>query len=256
MDGLAISVAVAAVMFVSGALGLNLHRFVPARHLTKESHDVIRLGTGMLSVLASLVLGLLITSAKTSFDSTSAAVRAYAADLTLLDDVLRDYGDGALAARQQVSDYTARLLSDVWTDRYGHPYMVENRAAGDILEHSFQAVRALTPANHQQQVLADNAMSLAVSLLRQRWLLIAHADTSVQPLVIGILVFWLAAIFVSFGINAPRHATMHVVFLILAVGIGSALFLILELNSPFDGPMRISSQPIQMALSHMLPPGR
>ena len=118
------------------------------------------------------------------------------------------------------------------------------------------AFSSSVPTTTRSGYSASFRMSLAVSLLRQRWLLIAHADTSVQPLVIGILVFWLAAIFVSFGINAPRHATMHVVFLILAVGIGSALFLILELNSPFDGPMRISSQPIQMALSHMLPPGR
>jgi hypothetical protein len=253
MDGFAVSVAVAVVMFVSGLIGLNLHRVLPERHLSKETHDVIRLGTGMLSVLASLVLGLMITTAKTSFDGTNAAVSAYAADLTVLDEILRDYGDGALTARRQVRDYTSRLLNDVWIEQYGHAYMVENRAAGDILEHAYEAIRALTPGNHDQQMLADGAVQLATSLLRERWLLIARSDTSMRPMIIVIVVFWLAAIFVSFGINAPRHATTHMVFLILAVGIGSAMFMILELNSPFQGPMRISSQPIQTALSHMLP---
>jgi hypothetical protein len=205
-------------------------------------------------VLASLVLGLLISTAKTSFDNTSAAVNAYAADLTVLDEVLRDYGEDALPARRQVSAYTARLLSDVWTDRYGHPFMVENRAAGDILEAGFLAIHRLTSASGEQQALAAHAMSLAVSLLRERRLLIGETDTSIQPIVIAILVFWIAGIFVSFGINAPRHATMYGVFMILAIGIGSAMFVILELNSPFDGPMRISSQPIQTALAHMVPP--
>jgi hypothetical protein len=254
MNGFTIGGAVVAITFASGVVGLNLYRVLPARHLSKETHDVIKLGTGMLSVLASLVLGLLISTAKTSYDSTSAAVRAYAADLTVLDEVLRDYGEDALPARRQVSAYAARLLSDVWTDRYGHPFMVENRAAGNILEGAFLAIHRLTPASGEQQALLAHATSLAISLLRERRLLVEGTDTTIQPIVIAILVLWLGCIFVSFGINGPRHATMYGVFVILAIGIGSAMFVILELNSPFEGPMRISAQPIRTALAHMVPP--
>lgn len=198
----------------------------------------------------------MIATANTSFSSTSTAVSTYAADLTVLDQTLRDYGEDALAARRDVRDYTTRLLNDVWAGQYNHPYLVEDREAGSIMEHVRDAVRLLKPANRDQQWLNDEALRISTSLLRERWLLIERAGPSVQPVMIVILVSWVAAIFVSFGMNAPRHATMHAVFVVLSLSIGSAMFLILEMDSPFDGVMQISRQPIATALARMLPPGR
>ena len=77
-----------------------------------------------------------------------------------------------------------------------------------------------------------------------------------QPLVIAILVLWVAAIFVSFGMNGPRHATMYVVFIVLSLALGSSIFLILEMDSPFQGALRISEKPLETALGHMLPQGQ
>jgi hypothetical protein len=256
MSALTTSMAVAAFVFAGGMIGLHLHRLLSERQLSKETQDVIRLGTGMLSVLASLVLGLMIATANTSCTSTSTAVRAYAADLTALDQTLRDYGDEALAARREVRNYTTKLLNDVWTRQYYHPYMVEDREAGSILEHVQESIRGLNPANHDQQWLADEGLRLSTSLLRERWLLIERTGPSVQPVMVVILVSWVAAIFVSFGMNAPRHATMHTVFLVLSLAIGSAMFLILEMDSPFDGVMQISGQPVETALEHMVPAGQ
>lgn len=105
MSALTTSMAVAAFVIAGGMIGLHLHRILPERQPTKETQDVIRLGTGMLSVLASLVLGLMIATANTSSSSASAAVRAYAADLTALDQTMRDYGDEALAARRKVRNW-------------------------------------------------------------------------------------------------------------------------------------------------------
>src|SRR5581483_12124184 len=114
MNVLVTSGLVTAIVFLAGVLGLHLQRFLPAAHLSKETQDVIKLGTGMLSVLASLVLGLMIASVKNSFDSASTAVRTYAADLIVLDKTLQDYGDQALPARRQLRDYTVHVLNDVW----------------------------------------------------------------------------------------------------------------------------------------------
>ena len=256
MDDLTLSVIVATAVFLSGVIGLSLHRFLPEHHLSKETQDVIRLGTGMLSVLASLVLSLLITTAKTTFDSTDTAVREYSADLIVMDETLREYGEGALQARRFVREYTAKLISDVWSDRYHHRFLVENRAGSEILDHLREAIRALAPSNHDQQILAGEALQQATSLERERWLLIERAGATLSPIVIGIVVCWICAIFVSFGMNAPLHATIYSVFLILALAIGSAMFLILEMDSPFEGIMRISRQPVQTALHHMLPAGQ
>src|SRR5271165_1199448 len=102
--------AVTACIFAGGLAGLYLHRLLPQHHLTKETQDVVRLGIGMLSVLASLVLGLLIATAKSSYDATDHAVRSYAAELALLNEVLRDHGGDASAPRDLLRQYTERLL--------------------------------------------------------------------------------------------------------------------------------------------------
>lgn len=252
---LAISLVVAGAVFLSGIVGFNLHRLLPEHHLSKETHDVIRLGAGMLSVLTSLVLGLLIATVKTSYDNTNAALRTYAADLTVLDETLHEYGDGALEARRKLRDYTTRLLEDIWRHPDDQPFLVENRAAGELLEHAREAVRALSVATRSEQSLAGEALQIATSLLRERWLLIERAGSSLHPVVMVILVLWIAALFVSFGLNAPQHATMYAVFLVLSFAIGSAMFLVLEMDRPFIGLLRISGQPIETALGHMLPAG-
>jgi hypothetical protein len=53
MSAVAIGFGVAALVFDGGVAGMYLHRFLPPEHLSKESRDVVMLGTGMLSVLAS-----------------------------------------------------------------------------------------------------------------------------------------------------------------------------------------------------------
>lgn len=80
MNTIVTSLTVAGSIFGGGLAGLYLHRLLPEQHMTRESQEVIKLGTGMLSVLASLVLGLLIATAKGSYDSTDRGIRSYAAE--------------------------------------------------------------------------------------------------------------------------------------------------------------------------------
>ena len=245
MHAAAIGLAVSAIVFAGGIVGLNMDRILPPGHRSKDTQEVVRLGTGMLSVLASLVLGLLIATVKTSFDATNTAVHLYAADLIVLDETLRDYGDLALPTRRVVRDYTGTLLNDVWPEHGGAPFMVENVQAGAMLEHIRNEIRALPADRVDRQWLVGQALPISTSLLRQRWLLIDIAEPSVKPMTIVILVSWVVPIFVSFGLSAPRNATVGVAFFICALAIGSSIYLVLELDSPFAGTMRVASQPVR-----------
>ncbi len=255
MNAIAEGLLISAIIFSGSIAGFRLHRLLPTRHLSSETLDAIKLGTGMLSVLASLVLGLLIATVKTSFDATNTEVRSYAADLIVLDETLRDYGEAALPARRLLRDYTSRLLRDVWIEG-DHPYLVENRQAGAELEHVRDEIRGLNAADQNEQWLRSQALQIATGTLRQRWLLIEQAGPSVHPVVIALLVSWITATFMSFGINAPQHSTMYVAFLIVSLAIGSAIFIVNEMDTPFEGVLRVSPQPIRTALEHMLPPGK
>jgi hypothetical protein len=256
LDAISTSLVVAGCIFLGGLAGLTLHRVLPETHLTRETQDVVRLGTGMLSVLASLVLGLLIATAKTSFDTTDGEIRSYGADLILLAETFRDYGPDAAAPAAVLREYTQRLLQDDWPASGARRFVAEDVEAGALMEHVRERIRALVPADAGQTWLRDQALTISTSLLRQRWLLIEQAEPSVRGVILAVLVVWITLIFISFGLNAPRNGTVVAAFFVCAIAIGASIFLILQLDTPFDGIIRISSRPITTALDHMPAPAK
>jgi len=112
-------------------------------------------------------------------------------------------------------------------------------------------VRALRPVDDGQKWLRDQALTINENLLRDRWLMIGDQGRNVSPIMLGVLVSWVTLIFVGFGINAPRNAMVAASFLICAVVIGGAIFLILEMDRPVQGVLQISSWPIRNALAQM-----
>jgi len=251
MNTITISLLVSAVVFAGGLAGLFLNRLLPQDHLTTDTQDVVRLGIGMLSVLASLVLGLLIATAKTSYDSTEHAIRSYAAELALLNETLRDYGGEASVSRDVLRSYTERLLEDGWPKNGARQAALDDEKADQLLERVRDTIRAMKPVDTAQRSLQNQAIDINLNLLRQRWLLIEQQGPNVQRTVVAILVSWVTVIFASFGLNAPRNSTVVSAFLLCSLAIGGAIFLILDMDHPLDGVMRISSLPIQNVLAAM-----
>ncbi len=251
MSAITASLLVAACVFAGGLAGLYLHRLLPAHHQTKETQDVVRLGIGMLSVLASLVLGLLIATAKTSYDSTDHAIRSYAAELALLNETLRDYGGEASVPRDLLRSYTERMLQDGWPKDGARRAGLADDDSERLLERVREAIRALKPIDSGQRSLQAQATDIDVNLLRERWLLIEQQGPSVQRVVLVVLVSWVTVIFASFGMNAPRNATVVLTFLICSLAIGGAIFLILEMDRPLGGALQISSAPVEDVLAQM-----
>ncbi len=249
MNSIATSVLVTFAVFLGALVGLNLHRVLPKSHLTKETQDVIRLGTGMLSVLASLVLGLLIATAKNAYDTTDQSFRSYAAEIALLNETLRDYGAAAATPRDTLRHYTVSLLHDVWPAKGDPINLFQHPQIASLLEQMREEIRALKPQDPSQAWLQQQALNITITLFRERWSLIEQARTNVHGIVLGILVSWVVAIFVSFGLNAPLNGTIVGAFLICSMAIGGSVFLILEMDQPLSGVIRISSWPIENVLS-------
>lgn len=257
MNSILTGIGVAACVFLGGLCGLFLHGFLPESHRTKETQDVVRLGIGMLSILASLVLGLLIATAKQSYDTTDQELRRYCAELLLLNETLRDYGVDAAVPRNLLRQHTDRVLLDIWpreaARRNDPPVRIEDRRASVLLEHVRETIRALSPVDAGQKWLQDQALQISSSLLQQRLLLIEQEGATVQPIILLILVSWVSFIFASFGMNAPRNATVIGAFLVCSLAIGGSVFLILEMDNPLSGVMKISSAPMEKALNEMTP---
>jgi hypothetical protein len=251
MNSYEVGVIVFGCVFAGSLLGLGLHTWLPEHHRSQASHDAIKLGTGMISVLASLVLGLLTASIKTSFDATDGQIRTFAANLILLDQTLRDYGPQAAKARELVRNYTGRSIRDHWPQERDHPVQIDDVSSGQVLNAARTAILALPGDDPAHSALRSTSLSLVDAALQSRWLLIERAGSSIQPPLLIILVVWIVLIFVSFGFNAPRNATVITAFFICAAALATCLFIITEMDTPFEGLITISSHPMRDALTHM-----
>ena len=69
MIALIICAIVFACVFSGALLGMFCASVVPEHHLTADSRDVIKMAMSMMATLTALVVGLLIASAKSSFDA-------------------------------------------------------------------------------------------------------------------------------------------------------------------------------------------
>ena len=250
MTPISASILVVICVFTGGFIGLLLKRLLHPDHLSKETQDVVRLGIGMISVLASLVVGLLIATAKNSYDTTASAIRYYTAELALLNETLRDYGADASKPRDLLRQYTETIFNDIWPSDGQTPHVIDVGAAV-LMEHVREEVRALHPVDDEQKWLRDRTLAINEDLLRDRWLLIAEQGQSVSPVVLIVLVSWITLIFLSFGIYAPSNALVVISFFVCAVSIGGAIFLILEMDHPIDGIMQISSWPVREVRAQM-----
>jgi hypothetical protein len=211
----------------------------------------VRLGTGMLSILATLVLGLLTATAKSSFDTTDHDLRRYAAELIGAGQVLQNYGPEAAPIRELLRRYTSRVIEDNWGRERERRTSAEDSEAGALLDQAYAAILRLEPANDAQRWLKERAETIAAELVRMRWQFIEEQADQINPVILTVLVFWITFLFMSFGLNAPRNATVVAAYAVCSLSIACSIYLILEMDRPLDGLIAIPSQPMRNALAHL-----
>lgn len=251
MNSLTIGLISAGCIFGGVLLGLLLRSLLPDHHLRDDSKDTVKLGAGMLATLVALVLGLLIGSAKSSFDTMNAGITQSGAKIILLDRMLATYGPETKAVREQLRRSVAAGIEMVWPEeKTGLPGLTAfERANG--MEVVQAKLRELTPATDAQRQLLAQAQQISGELLQARWLLIEQARNALPLPFLVVLLFWLTMLYASFGLFAPGNATVITVLLICAVSVSAAIFLIFELNRPLSGMIKVSSAPMLKALEHL-----
>ena len=121
----------------------------------------------------------------------------------------------------------------------------QGKAAVEGIENR---LRALSPQNDAQRSLQSRALQISGEVAQARWLAI-EAENTMPTAFLVVLVFWLATMFASFGLFAPRNAVALAVLFVGALSIAGSIFLIEELNDPLGGMITISSAPMHKALA-------
>jgi hypothetical protein len=246
MNFIAIRLIVLACVFGAALIGMFLRAVLPEQHLSADSKDTVRLGVGVISTMAALVLGLLVASAKNFYDAQSSELTQMSANVILLDRVLAHYGPEAKEARDLLRGAAARTLDLIW--HQDHSEMVPTATGGEVL---YDKIQALSPKNDAQHALQAQASSMAIDLGKLRWLMFEQGSTSISLPLLWTLVFWLVIVFTSFGLFAPSNPTVIATLFLCALSVSGAIFLILEMYTPFGGLMQISSAPLRNALAHL-----
>jgi hypothetical protein len=235
-------------IFGSALLGMVLRAVLPEGHLSADSKDTVRLGMGMIATMAALVLGLLVASAKSFYDAQSGELTQLCANVILLDRVLAHYGPETKEVRDLLRGAAARTLDLMWHHDQKQNLDIEQTAAGGEIVNKIQA---LSPQNDAQRAVQTQASGLAVDLGKLRWLMLEQESTSISIPLLAVLVFWLAIVFASFGLFGPPNATVIATLFLCALSVSGAIFLILEMYTPFQGLIQISDAPVRTALAHL-----
>lgn len=246
-----VALIVFACVFLGALLGMGLRVLIPEHHLSEDTKDVIKLGMGLIATMTALVLGLMIATAKSSYDTQDDAVKHTAARILLLDRMLSSYGPETKEAREVLRRTVASRLAAIWPeDRFQRARLDAPETV--IADRTIEAmILHLTPQNDAQRWLQTQTLRVGRDIMETRWLLLGSLGSSIPVHFLVVVVFWLMIIFGSFGLLAPRNAIVVAILFLCAMSVGGSIFLILEMDQPFEGMIKISSGPLRYTVAHL-----
>ena len=228
---------------VAAAVGaLLISERLPDRHRDDETHNVIRLAANIFVVMTSLVLGLMLNSAKNTFEAVDHNVHVFATDLVLLDRSLRNYGPEATDVRKQLASYVRQAVAGTWPEQ-GTP-VLDDRAAERLLDGVRAALLAIRPDDPVRFELWREAHTNLQNVVKGRWTLIEQSEGTIPTALLIVVVAWLMLIFGSFGYRAPRNVVVVATYVVAAFLLSAAVYVILDMGRPFSGPIQISPEPM------------
>jgi hypothetical protein len=223
-------------------------RKLPESHARDDTKGVVAVSMGVVGTLTALVLGLLISTASTTFNLRTEEVTQMGANLIQLDHLLRRYGPEARAIRDLLRRYTANKFQDLFPQGGATPVNLENPTTVDILEELQDRLATMENHSADQRWLQSQAETLTTEITEARWLLMEQDEVGIPIPVLILVLFWLCLLFMSFGIFAPHNATVAVVLFLCALAVAGAIQTILDLSRPFEGLIRVSGEPLRHAL--------
>lgn len=239
-----------ACLFSAAMAGLLLHERFPPHHRSEETRNVIRLIANIFVVMTSLVLGLMINTAKNRFDGINRDLHAYATSLILLDRTLVTLGPETKDTRGRLQVYVERVAGQGNLST-SDPEQVSDATSEALLNAVGEALRAVAPADTQRLAVWNDARQEYRRIVEMRWALIEQAEGSIPLPLLTLVVCWLVLIFGSFGYGAPRNTTVVTSLLLAAALIAAGLGVIVELDTPYAGTISVSQAPIQRVLAEL-----
>jgi hypothetical protein len=249
MHAFATSTLIFAIVFGGAIAGMALRRALPPEHLGSDAKETVRLATGLMVTMTGLVLGMLVSSAKGYYDNQKTVVAQLSSQLIQLNGLFLDYGPEAKPISEAGHRYAEDQMDRIWPNAESESSRLRPLNYGQQLK---EEVERLVPKDERQAATKGQIVAAIRSMRTAYWLMFLESEqASVSiPLLVAVT-SWLVAIFVSFGMFAPSNTTVLMTLLVCALAVSGAIFIIMEMYSPFSGMLRISPVAIQDALNQM-----
>jgi hypothetical protein len=216
------------------------------RHRDDETSAVVRLIANIFVVMSSLVFGLMINSAKNTYESIDDNLHAFSTNVILLDRSLRTYGLAGKETRDRIRDYLQHAINNPARADMAMP---DN--AGRALDAVGDALLSIEPRDQFHQTLLLDINQQYRRVVEQRWGIVENAEGAIPRPLIALVAAWLTLIFASFGYRAPANAVVVTSFIVGASLIATAFYLVLDMDIPFQGVIQISDTPLRRALAEV-----
>jgi len=235
------------LIFAATLFGAFLRTKLPEHHLSGDSKDVIKLGIALIATMSALVLALLFSATRSSFERTTALVSRMTVDVRELDSLLIEYGPEAKPMRISLRTEVNKMIDSVW---------VENALARGVTPDTgphggtvLYGLRSLQPTTTVQKSIQDRAILVSTDLYQTLLTLTSQPSDLISNTFILVLVLWLMFIFAVFAMSSKINPTMITVLCLCIMSASAAIYLILELDQPFDGLMQVSDHPLRSIIS-------
>jgi Trk-type K+ transport system membrane component len=247
MTTLAVFLIIFVALFGAILFGGWLRFRLTENHLAMDTKETVMLAMGLVSTMTALLLGLLVSAASGSYNAASDRVGELSGRIINLDSTLELYGPEAAPAREAVRRATEDVVSHIWAKKADPVTRLAPRLkTGDL---AFVTISNLKPKNEMQVSLKEEAIKNIYEAFEISSLFYTKSAPAVSPLLLAVVVGWLAVIFLSYSVFAPRNAMAMVAMVVSALSVFGALVLIWELDRPFDGFLPVSSEPMQIAIT-------
>jgi len=248
MRDVVVGLIVLACLLAASLGSRALYERIPERHRAAESESVVRLFASFFVVMTSLVIGLMLNQARNTLESADKGVHAYAVQLILFDRAMRHYGvEETAPARRALLAYTQQAAR-----RMGQSDpVISSATAESLLRDTIEAVRKLRPGDPAHVKLQEELERHYSAIYEMRWSLVEQSEGTVPAALVVMVTLWLVLIFASYGFRAPKNVFVAASFLVSSVLIAGAIYLILDMDVPFDGLIQVSPAPLERVVAEL-----
>jgi len=229
-------------------IGILIRWRLHDHHVTPGSQEILKLSVGVVATLTALVLGLLVGGTKQFYDAKVNELRTFVVNITLLDRALSHYEPSLIEERQLVRKFSKGMMAGLWG--VAEPAS-SHRDLLLKLDEVRDKVRHLQPPTDPLKSVQARVMTLTDVLMLSAAKLIETDDAAIPAPLFGVVDAWLVVIFLGLGVFTPPNRVTVPAVGMSAAAVSMAVFLVVEMSTPFSGFIVIPPAIMQQAIDQI-----